>query len=200
MALIGYARVSTPDQSLDRQIAALEARKPERIFSEKMTGTTAARPELAAMLEYVRAGDVLVVESLSRLGRSTPDLLGTVEALQSKSVELISLKENIDTTTPTGRFVLVIFAALAELERETMLLRSKEGIVAAKSRGVIFGRPRTPKPKRFDQIVARWRAGEFTATEAHRMLGLSRSTFYRLVAADRETGRFQVVFGLVSLF
>ena len=178
MAIIGYARVSKPDQSLDLQIDAIAIRDLERIFSEKMTGTTAARPELAAMLEYVRAGDVLVIESLSCLGRSTSYLIVTVQALQSRGVDLISPKKNSDATTPCGRFVLVIFAALAELE--TMPQRSREGAVAANNRGDIFRRPQTEKPKRFDQFVSRWKEGEFTATEAHRMLGLSRSTFYRM--------------------
>ena len=119
---------------------------------------------------------------MSRAGaRSTRDLLGIVDELRDKDVDLVSLKENMDTTTAQGRFMLSIFAALSELERDTLLQRQREGIDAAKKRGQQFGRPRIEKPDGFDKVYNRWRAGEIQAVDAMRLLGLSKATFYRLV-------------------
>lgn len=142
MSKIGYIRVSTIEQNTDRQEIALEDIGMDKIFIEKASGKNTNRPELKKMLEYVREGDVLYIESISRLARSTRDLLSIVQQLQEKKVELISLKEHIDTTTPQGRFILTIFAALSELERENTLQRQKEGIVAARIKGKRFGRPK----------------------------------------------------------
>lgn len=126
MAKIGYIRVSTLDQKTDRQRIALKECKVEKIFEEKISGKNMNRPQLKKMLEYIREGDTLYIESISRLARSTRDLLSLIELLQNKKVYLISLKENIDTSTPQGRFVLTIFGALSELERENTLQRQKK--------------------------------------------------------------------------
>jgi DNA invertase Pin-like site-specific DNA recombinase len=186
MAKVAYARVSSVDQHLDRQTDALEAQGAERIFLEKISGAkTENRPELHKMLAYVREGDVLIVESISRLARSTRDLLGIVDELRSKQVDLVSLKESVDTRTAQGRFVLSIFAALSELERETLLQRQKEGIEAARKRGKHLGRPAVKKPENWDQVYSAWQSGSIKAVEAMERLNLSKPTFYRM--ARRET-------------
>ena len=187
MAKIGYARVSSTEQHLDRQTDALEAQGVDRVFLEKVSGVSADRPELHRMIDFVREGDTVVVESISRLARSTRDLLSIVESLAEKAVDLVSLKEAIDTTTPTGRFMLSVFAALSELERETLLGRQREGIDAAKRRGVRFGRPRTEFPESWESVYAAWRSGSMTAVEAMRLTGLAKPTFYRM--AKRWEGK-----------
>ena len=181
MAKIGYIRVSTDEQSLARQEALMEQIGPDKVYREKASGKDASRPELRAMLEYIREGDVLHVESISRLARSTRDLLTIVDRLTDKGVNFVSHKESIDTTTPQGRFVLTIFAALAELERETILQRSQEGIDAARKAGKPFGRPPALRPPQWDAVISKWRAGEITATDARKRLGLKKSTFYKLI-------------------
>lgn len=182
MAKIAYARVSTDEQHLDRQTDALQAAGAERVFFEKVSGAdTGNRPELRRVLDYVRDGDVLIVESISRLARSTRDLLGIVDQLRDKAVDLVSLKEAVDTRTPQGRFVLSIFAALSELERETIRERQREGIEAARKRGKHLGRPPVQTPENWDRIYAAWKKGGITAVDAMGKLGLSKATFYRLV-------------------
>jgi DNA invertase Pin-like site-specific DNA recombinase len=181
MSKIGYVRVSAVDQNTDRQEIALNEIGMDKYFIEKASGKNTERSKLKKMLEYVREGDTVYIESISRLARSTKDLLTIVQQLQDKSVDLVSLKENIDTTTPQGRFVLTIFGALSELERENTLQRQKEGIAAAKLKGKKFGRPQIDKPKDWDKIIENWQKGEITAAEAMRRLNLNRGTFYRRV-------------------
>ncbi len=181
MSKIGYIRVSTLDQNTDRQEIALSDLGIEKIFIEKISGKNTERPQLKKMLEYVRDGDTLYIESISRLARSTRDLLSIVQQLQDKKVDLVSLKENIDTTTPQGRFILTIFGALSELERESTLQRQREGIVAAQLKGKKFGRPKVEKPKDWDRIISLWKKGEITAVDAMQKLNLNRGTFYRRV-------------------
>lgn len=189
MAKIGYVRVSTQEQQIDRQVDALAEQGAEKVFVDKLSGAKRDRPELSAMLQYVREGDTLVVESISRLARSTRDLLTIVDELRDKGVELVSLHENIDTTTAQGRFVLSIFAALSELERETLLQRQREGIQAAKRRGKHLGRPRKRKPANFDKVYQSWKDGEITGSEAILQTGLSRATFYRKAREVVHEGR-----------
>ena len=131
---IGYARVSTDEQNEARQLESFAdySEKITKIFIDKMSGKDTNRPQLKAMLDYVREGDVVVVSDFSRLARSTTDMLQIVQELTDKGVALISIKEKVDTDTPQGRFMLTIFAALAELERETILQRQREGISIAK--------------------------------------------------------------------
>lgn len=181
MAKIGYIRVSTIDQNTDRQEIALSEIGMNKIFKEKLSGKNTNRLELKRMLDYVREGDTLYIESISRLARSTKNLLSIVQQLQNKKVELVSLKENIDTSTPQGRFVLTIFAALAELERENILQNQKEGIVAAKIKGKVFGRPKVEEPKEWSKVITSWQNGEITAVEAMKRLNMNRGTFYRRV-------------------
>lgn len=133
------------------------------------------------MMEYIRDGDILYIESISRLARSTRDLLSLVEQLQYKKVDLVSLKENIDTGTPQGRFVLTIFGALSELERESILQRQCEGIAAARLKGKKFGRPKVEKPKEWNIVIKLWKDGQISSVEAMSKLNMNRGTFYRRV-------------------
>ena len=181
MSKIGYIRVSATDQNTARQEMILQELNLDKYFIEKVSGKNMDRPQLKKLMEYVREGDTVYIESISRLARSTKDLLNIVQQLQEKSVELVSLKESIDTTTPQGRFVLTIFGALSELERENILQRQKEGIAAAKIKGKKFGRPQIAKPKEWDSVIKLWRAGEISAVEAMCRLDLNRGTFYRRV-------------------
>lgn len=180
MERIGYVRVSTVEQNTARQEDAMKELGVSTIFMDKLSGKSANRPELQKMLTYVRRGDVVVVSEISRLARSTRDLLNILDSLKAKDVEFVSLKESIDTTTAQGRFMLTVFAALAELERESILSRQKEGIAAAKSRGIHLGRPRADYPKNWDEVYRQWKTGDLNPTEAAKALKVKRPTFYLL--------------------
>ena len=158
----------------------MESLGVDEVYIDRMSGKNANRPELQRMMEYVRRGDTVIVESISRFARNTCDLLDLVERLTAKGVEFVSKKEAIDTTTPTGKFMLTIFGAVAELEREYILQRQREGIVIAKEQGKYTGRKAKQLPD-FDKVVAQWRRGEITAVEAMRTLNMSKSSFYRKV-------------------
>ena len=177
---IGYIRVSTQEQNTMRQEALMEALGVDEVYIDRMSGKNTNRPELQKMMEYVRKGDTVIVESISRFARNTRDLLELVEQLTAKGVEFVSKKEAIDTTTPTGKFMLTVFGAVAELEREYILQRQREGIYIAKELGKYKGRKPIVSPE-FEQITAKWRSGTITAAEAMRMLHMSKTTFYRKV-------------------
>lgn len=182
MANIGYIRVSTIEQNLDRQEEIMKKYNVEKIFSEKISGKNTDRPQLKAMLDYVRDGDTLYIESYSRLARSTKDLLNIVESLNEKGVNLVSEKENIDTTTPTGKLMFTIFASLAEFEREQMLARQKEGIEIAKSKGVYKGRqPKKYDEKEFIRVYAQVQNGDITSVKAMQWLNMKKTTYYKIV-------------------
>lgn len=183
---IGYIRVSTEEQNPARQQALLRELGVDEIFLDKASGKNTDRPKLQRMMNYVRKGDTVIVESISRFARNTRDLLELVEQLTAKEVEFVSKKEAIDTTTPTGKFILTVFAAVAELEREYILQRQREGIAIAKAQGKYTGRVPLPTPDNFDDIVACWRRGEITAREAMRRTGLKPNTFYRRVAIHQQ--------------
>ena len=139
--IIGYARVSTDDQNLDAQADALKSAGAERIFADKISGVRRDRPELDALLDQLRPGDVVVVTKYDRLARSLRDLLDLVETIKDRGAGFRSLAEDIDTTTPAGRLVFHVFASIAQFERERIAERTKEGLEAAKARGRIGGRP-----------------------------------------------------------
>lgn len=182
---IGYIRVSTQEQNTLRQEVLMEQLGAEQVYIDKVSGKNTNRPELHAMLNFVRKGDVVIVESISRFARNTKDLLELVEQLTSKGVEFVSQKEAIDTTTPTGKFMLTIFGAVAELEREYILQRQREGISLAKAQGKYRGR-RPIQPPDWLEIISQWEHGEITAAAAQKRLSMSRSTFYRKVRALRK--------------
>ncbi len=177
---VAYIRVSSTSQNTARQEDAMTQLGVEKVFIEKLSGKNTDRPELKKMIEFVRCGDAVCVESLSRIGRSTRDILHIMGLLQEKDVAFYSIKEALDTSTPQGKFTLTIFAALAELERDSILQRQKEGLEAAKARNQILGRPKVSKPKNFEEIIKEWRSGKLSAKEAIIASKLKRATFYNL--------------------
>lgn len=177
---IGYIRVSTQEQNTIRQEALMASLSVDEVYIDRMSGKNANRPELQKMMEYVRKGDTVIVESISRFARNTRDLLELVEKLTAKGVEFVSKKEAIDTTTPTGKFMLTIFGAVAELEREYILQRQREGIAIAKAQGKYRGRKPIQVPE-FEQVTSKWKSGTITAAEAMRTLHMTKTTFYRRV-------------------
>ena len=179
-----YARVSTQEQNEARQMEAAKQNECEKVFLDKASGKNAERKELKAMLSFVRQGDTVVVSEISRLARNTADLLSLVNQLNEKGVAFVSLKENLDTTTPTGKFMLTIFAAMAEMERETILQRQAEGIAEAKKAGKYQGRkPMEIDKKMFSAACKDWRAGERTAVSIQKEFGMTATTFYKKVKA-----------------
>lgn len=184
---IGYIRVSTAEQNTIRQEVLMEELGVERIFMDKISGKSKDRPALKAMMSFVREGDTVIVESFSRFARSTKDLIELVEELQAKSVEFVSKKESIDTDTPQGRFMLTVFAAMAQLEREQLLQRQAEGIAAAKDAGKYKGRkPIEVDEARFTELYRAWKNGETAPKFICKALGLSHATFYRKVKSYEE--------------
>lgn len=158
----------------------MESLGVDAVYIDRMSGKNTNRPELQRMMEYVRRGDTVIVESISRFARNTRDLLDLVERLTAKGVEFVSKKEAIDTTTPTGKFMLTVFGAVAELEREYILQRQREGIAIAKEQGKYTGRKATPVPD-FERIIEQWHRGKITSVEAMRILKMSKTNFYRQV-------------------
>ena len=181
---IGYIRVSTAEQNIIRQEVLLKELGVDEIFIDRASGKNTDRPELKRMVAYVRQGDTVIVESISRFARNTKDLLDLIEQLTAKNVEFISNKEAIDTTTPTGKFMLTIFGAVAELEREYILQRQHEGVAIAKAQGKYKGRKPITHPD-FDRVVSKWQAKEISAVEAMRLLNMKPSTFYRKVKQNK---------------
>ena len=177
---IGYIRISTTDQNTARQEVLMQELGVDQVYIDRMSGKTTDRPELKRMMSFVRSGDTVIVESISRFARNTRDLLDLVEQLTSKQAEFVSKKEAIDTTTPTGKFMLTVFGAVAELEREYILQRQREGIAIAKAAGVYKGRMPIERPE-FQGVVRQWREGNITAAEAMKRLDMKPSAFYRKV-------------------
>lgn len=178
--LIGYARVSTDDQSLDLQLAALREAGCEKIFEDRgMSGIRADRPGLHAALEFARTGDVLVVWRLDRLSRSLRHLVETVNDLSRRNIELRSLKERIDTTSAAGKLVFHIFAALAEFERDLIRERVISGLAAARAKGKVGGRPRVLDAKRVELARKMLAGGESSLAEVARLFRVSERTLRR---------------------
>lgn len=182
---IGYARVSTQEQNLDRQIDNLTAAGCERIYKEKITGTKADRPEFRAMLDALRPGDILVTDSFSRLSRSTKNLLDLVERLNNSGVHLVSLKENLDTTTATGKMMLTMLSALSQFERDLIAERTLDGLKAARARGRKGGRPTVGNDKVKAQALAMYEANVMTNKEIAEKCGVSTATLSRWIKEKR---------------
>ena len=181
-------RTSTIDQHLDRQIEAFKQYNIDKVFSEQVSGKNIKdRPELNKMMEYVREGDTVYVESISRFGRSLTDLISLITTLNNKGVQFKSLKEgDIDTTTPTGKLVFNIFASLAEFERETIKERQAEGIAIAKAKGTYKGKPKKPiNEAELLELYKRWKDGEIKKNYICKKLNISVATF------DRRTAEFR---------
>lgn len=179
---IGYYRCSTADQNPARQEQILHDIGCEKVFSDMLSGKDRNRPGLQEMLGYVREGDVLYVESFSRLARSTRDLLEIVDELKQKNVTFVSQKESIDTDTPQGQFMLTVFAAMAELERSQIRQRQAEGIAIAKREGKYKGRQKKHIDiLLFDELYKKWTEGEITQKYMCKKLSISRSTLFRMM-------------------
>ncbi len=190
---VGYVRISTREQNTARQDLLMEQLGVERVFTDKVSGGQKDRPELQRMMDFVREGDSVTVESISRFARNTRDLLDLTAALEEKKVQFISRKESIDTSTPAGKFMLAVFGALAQLERENILERQAEGIAIAKAEGRMNGRPKKAVDT-FEAVYLDVKAGRLSAAKGARQLGISRSTWYRKVR-EYEEGDVVIDFG-----
>lgn len=175
---IGYARVSKEEQHLERQIDALEAYGVEKIITEKYTGTSKDRPGLAQLLLIIRPQDHVVVESISRLGRSTLDLLQILQLFEEQGIVFVSLKENMDTSTPTGKAMLQMLSVISELERNLLAERIREGLRASAKRGRRIGRPKIPR-ERMSLAIRMHSSGEYTIKEILEATQMSQGTFYK---------------------
>lgn len=179
MAKIGYARVSTKDQNLERQIFALKEAGAEIIFEEKITGTKKDRPELVKLLETIGEGDTVIFAELTRLSRSTKDLLELVEEITNRGAEVKSIKESwLDTTTSSGKLMLTIFAGLSQFERDLLSERTKDGLESAKRRGKVGGRPKK-NGDNMRHAVDLYKEGGVSIAEICRRTTVARATFYR---------------------
>lgn len=184
---VGYIRVSTTEQNTARQEVLMKDLGVEKIYIDKMSGKNKDRKQLIAMMEFVREGDIVVVESISRIARNTKDLLDIIDTLKGKNVEFISKKETIDTSTVAGRFMLTVFGALAELERGYILDRQKEGIEIAKKEGKYKGRkPIDVDNTLWESLYKQWKSKEITATKFMKSLDLKPNTFYRKIKEYEE--------------
>lgn len=180
--LIGYARVSTDDQSLDRQYDQLKAAGAKKIYGEKMTGTKKDRPKLRDMLDNAREGDTIIVCDLTRISRSRKDLFALVDELGEKKINFKSLKEDwIDTTTAQGKLMFTIFAGLSQFERDLTVERTLEGLKAARARGKMGGRPTKLNYKEKETLKKLYDAKELTVAEICRMYQISRPTLYKAI-------------------
>jgi len=184
--LVGYARVSTRDQTAALQLDALRAAGCARVFEETASGAARDRPELAAALGYMRAGDTLVVWKLDRLARSTKQLIETVEELARRGVGFRCLTQDIDTTTAGGRLVFTIFSAIAEFEREIIAERTRAGLDAARARGRKGGRPPALKGRDLVRARALLRDPEISVEEVARAMGVGVATLYRHLPGGRS--------------
>ncbi len=185
--LIGYARISTLDQTLALQQDALRAAGCERIFTDTASGARADRPGLADALWELREGGTLVVWRLDRLGRSLDQLIDTIKGLEVHGIHFQSLQEQLDTGTSGGKLIFHVFGALAEFERDLIRERTKAGLQAARARGRLGGRPRVLTPGKIDMLRRLAADKRTSVTEICQTLGISRKTFYRYVTDQRMT-------------
>lgn len=181
----GYARVSTKKQDLSRQLDLLNEYNCNEILTEKMSGTKSNRPQLERLKDKVRSGDVIVVESFSRLGRSTKDLIDLVNYFEEKEVKIISHKEQFDTTTPQGKLMMTVFQAFSQFERDLIVERTKEGLESARARGRKGGRPRVDE-RDIDRAIALYDTEQYSVQEIESMTRISRSTLYRYLSKRKK--------------
>lgn len=184
---VGYIRVSTVEQHEDRQVKDLtENAEVSKVFIDKLSGKDTNRPQLNAMIDYVREGDTVVVSEYSRLARSTRDLIDIIETLQNKGVTVISMKEKLDTSTPQGEFMLTVFAGIATLERKLMLQRQREGIAIAKANGKYKGRQSKQKPDDWESLKAMYMSRQITVSEIAKRCDVSRPIVYKWLKETPE--------------
>jgi DNA invertase Pin-like site-specific DNA recombinase len=175
---IGYARVSKTEQNLDLQLDALKKAGAEEIYQEKMSGKKDDRPELNRLLQFLRKGDSLIVYKLDRLGRSTKKLLELAEELDSRGVELVSIQDQIDTSTAIGKAMFRMLMVLAEMERDIIAERTIAGLEAARARGRVGGRPKKDKNS-VEMAIKLYRTKEYSVGEIAELTGVSKATLYR---------------------
>lgn len=184
---IGYVRVSSNTQNPERQEVLMEKLGVEKVYIDVCSGKDSNRPQLMAMMDFIREGDTIIVESISRLARNTKDLLTLTDAMIEKGVDFISQKETIDTNTPAGKAMLTIFGAISQLERDYIRERQQEGIALKKAKQGYQGRPPIQiEEEEFKGVYDTWKSGEITARVAMKKLGLKPNTFYRRVKKYEE--------------
>jgi DNA invertase Pin-like site-specific DNA recombinase len=182
---IAYIRVSTVEQNEARQVAAMTNYNIDKVFQEKVSAKDIDRPKLKEMLDFARVGDTIYIADFSRLARSTKDLLELVEQLESKGVQLVSIKESIDTATATGRLMLKMISAINDFERENMLERQREGIAIAKAKGKYKGRREVDIPD-FNRHYSRYMNREVSKSQLANELGISRPTLDKLIKEHQK--------------
>lgn len=178
---IGYVRVSTVDQNEARQVEALKKYGIEKWYSEKVSGKDLNRPKLQEMLDFVREGDTIYIHDFSRISRSVKDLLSLIDLLEAKKVHLVSLKENLDTSTPGGRLMLTMIGAINEFERANLLERQAEGIAIAKAKGKYKGRKAIEINEAFIEGYNKYLARQLSKSALAKELGVSRPTLDKLI-------------------
>ncbi|NKD31632.1 recombinase family protein [Enterococcus casseliflavus] len=181
----GYARVSTRQQDLSRQLDLLDRYECNKIYTEKISGVRANRPELNKLKKRVKENDKIIIESFSRLGRSTKDLIDLVYFFEKKGVKVISIKENFDTQTPQGKLMMTVFQAFSQFERDIIVERTKEGLESARARGNIGGRPRVD-PALIQHALNLYQKEGKAVVDICAQTGLKRSTFYRYLSLEKE--------------
>lgn len=181
----GYARVSTRQQDLSRQLDLLDRYECNKIYTEKISGVRANRPELNKLKKRVKENDKIIIESFSRLGRSTKDLIDLVYFFEKKGVKLISIKENFDTQTPQGKLMMTVFQAFSQFERDIIVERTKEGLESDRARGNIGGRPRID-PGLIQHALNLYQKEGKAVVDICAQTGLKRSTFYRYLSLEKE--------------
>ncbi|MDD4752922.1 MAG: recombinase family protein [Desulfitobacteriaceae bacterium] len=181
---IGYVRVSTIEQNEQRQLEALKGKGIEKYFVEKVSGKDMNRPQLNSMLEFAREGDVIFIHDLSRLARNTADLLAIIEKLEEKGIRLVSNKEDIDTTTATGRLMITMLAAIYDFERSILKERQMEGISIARASGKYSGRQRIPKPANWDEVISKYNCRQLSAKKSMELLNLKPNVFYNFLKEE----------------
>lgn len=181
----GYARVSTRQQDLSRQLDLLDRYECNKIYTEKISGVRANRPELNKLKKRVKENDKIIIESFSRLGRSTKDLIDLVYFFEKKGVKVISIKENFDTQTPQGKLMMTVFQAFSQFERDIIVERTKEGLESARARGNIGGRPRID-PALIQHALHLYQKEGKAVVDICAQIGLKRSTFYRYLSLKKD--------------
>lgn len=185
---VGYIRVSSIEQNTESQKSLLDKIGMDKIFEEKISGKNTNRPQLQAMLEYVREGDTVYVKDLSRLARNTKDLLDIVEYLTNKGVALKSIKESIDTSTAFGKLILTFLGAIYQFERDNLKERQEIGIAIAKQKGKYKGRKKVDKPANFSEVYNKWKNRQIKSVVAIQELNISEYAFYKFVREENANG------------
>jgi len=189
---VGYVRVSTAEQNEERQLESLKDLNLYKIYIEKISAKDTKRPLLNQMLDYVRNGDTIYINDFSRIARNTKDLLDIISDLENRGVKLISVKENLDTSTATGKMFLTMIGAINEFERNNLLDRQREGIVIAQAKGLYMGRKPINKPAKWEEVYSLYKNRRITGTEAMLRLDLKRNTFYKFVNKEKSSERYEV--------